>query len=373
MMQRKSRSGVVVQAGSLVSLMLALAACDAQRQDTNATGEPSERATAGPQPALPPDQRSLAPLVKRAAPAVVNIAVLQSSPLEQNPMLRDPFFRRYFGVPDAAVAPRLAAGSGVIVDAGRGLILTNHHVVANARVIEVTLTDRRKFEAELLGSDQPTDIAVLRIRGGDLPQVALGDSDAVEVGDYAMAIGNPFGLGQTVTAGIVSALARGLSADGYESYIQTDAPINPGNSGGPLIGMDGKIMGINSAIFGPGANVGIGFAVPAATAKFVMEQILQHGEVLRGQIGVIITETFTPPGSAAAPAEGALIADVAPNSPAAAAGLRRGDIVVAANGVPTATAAALRNAVGLTTIGSRLRLTVQRGDQRSEVAVQVRP
>ena len=321
----------------------------------------------------PPRQQSVAPLVRRAAPAVGSIAVLQSSPAEQNPLLRDPHFRRYFRVPDEVLRPRLAAGSGVIVDARRGLVLTNRHVVDNARAIEVRLTDRRVFEAELLGSDQASDIALLRIRGADLPQLPLGDSDQVQVGDDVVAIGNPFGLGQTVTAGIVSALERGLSEDGHESYIQTDAAINPGNSGGPLIGMDGTVIGINSAIFGPGANVGIGFAVPAATARFVMGQILEHGEVRRGRIGAGIADTLALRGEARPPAAGALIASVQPGSPASRAGLRPGDVVVAANGREIRTAMALRNAVGLTQVGNRLSLTVQRAEERLEMAVEVRP
>jgi S1-C subfamily serine protease len=320
---------------------------------------------------VPSNEVTVAPLIKRAAPAVVSIGVLQASPLQQNPLLRDPYFRRYFGVPDEALQPRLSAGSGVIVDGERGLVLTNHHVIESARAIEVVLPDRRRFEAELLGSDQASDIALLRIRGSELPHLPLGDSDQVQVGDYVVAIGNPFGLGQTVTAGIVSALGRGLSEDGYESYIQTDAPINPGNSGGPLIGMGGTVIGVNSAIFGPGANVGIGFAVPAATARFVMEQILEHGEVRRGQIGAVIADTLPPPGGARPPAAGALIATVQPGSSAARAGLRPGDIVVAANGRDTPTANSLRNAVGLTEVGGRITLTVQRAGERVELTAQV--
>ena len=364
----QSGTGLLLLVGLL---LLPASACRQQEADPN--GNAVAGAKEGEAAPLPADRLTLAPLAKRAAPAVVNIAVLQTSPLQQNPLLRDPYFRRYFGIPDAALQPRLAAGSGVIVDGGRGLVLTNHHVIDNARAILVTLPDRRRYEAELLGSDQPTDIAVLRIRGTSLPELPLGDSDAVEIGDYAMAIGNPFGLGQTVTAGIISALARGLSEEGYESYIQTDAPINPGNSGGPLIGMNGTVIGINSALFGPGANVGIGFAVPAATARFVLEQIMEHGQVRRGQIGVVIGDTLPPPGGATAPAEGALIAAVAPGSSAAQAGLRRGDIVVAANGRPTPTAVSLRNAVGLTEIGERLALTVRRDGEPVEIPVEVRP
>ncbi len=334
--------------------------------------EKPDGSNAQPAEVRPLDQRTLAPLVKRAAPAVVSIAVLQSSPAEQNPLLRDPFFRRYLGIPDEAVAPAIAAGSGVIIDGARGIILTNNHVVEGARLIEVALPDRRRFQAELVGTDKATDLAVLRVRAADLPQLSLGDSDRLQVGDYVIAIGNPFQLGQTVTAGIVSALDRGLSSEGYESYIQTDAPINPGNSGGPLIALDGSVIGINSAIFGPGANVGIGFSVPSATARFVLQQILEHGEVRRGSIGVAITETLPRRGSSGAPVPGALIAKVAPGSPAAAAGLRQGDIVIAANQRPTTTAAALRNAIGLSEAGKQINLTVERAGKRSEIPVTVR-
>ena len=349
------------------AFLLLAAACN-RSDELPREAEVTDSATGAP---VAPSRLTVAPLVAGAAPAVVSIGVLQASPLQENPLLRDPYFRRYFGVPDEALQPRLAAGSGVIVDARRGLVLTNHHVVDGAQAIEIVLADRRRFEAERLGSDEATDIALLRIRGSDLPQLPLGNSDEVRIGDYVIAIGNPFGLGQTVTAGIISALGRGLSEDGYESYMQTDAPINPGNSGGPLIGMGGNIVGINSAIFGPGANVGIGFAVPAQTARFVMEQILEHGEVRRGQIGAAIADTLPPRGGARAPATGALIAAVQAGSPAARAGLRPGDIVVAANGRETPTATSLRNAVGLTEIGERLTLTVQRGGQRLEVPVQV--
>ena len=355
----------------LLPLALVAGACDrGERGDGPDARTPGNAAI--PVTAVPPSRLTVAPLVDRAAPAVVSIGVVQASPLEQNPLLRDPYFRRYFGVPDHAVQPQLAAGSGVIVDGKQGLILTNHHVVENARAIEVVLPDRRQFEAELLGSDQASDIALLRIRGAELPQLPLGDSEEVHVGDYVVAIGNPFGLGQTVTAGIVSALGRGLSENGYESYIQTDAPINPGNSGGPLIGMGGTVIGINSAIFGPGANVGIGFAVPAATARFVMSQILKHGEVRRGQIGAAITDVLPSAGGKRQPASGAVIAGVQPGSPAARAGHVAGDIVVAPHGRPTPTATALRNAVGTTEIGDSLTLAVQRGGKREEISVQVR-
>ena len=226
-----------------------------------------------PVDAVPLSRLTLSPLVERAAPAVVNIAVLQSSPLEQNPLLRDPYFRRFLGVPEEALAPRISAGSGFIVDAARGLVLTNHHVIDNAQAVEVTVGDRR-LPARLLGSDPGTDIAVLQIPARDLKQLPLGNSDRLKVGDYVVAIGNPFEIGQTVTAGIVSALGRGRRG-GAPSYVQTDAPINPGNSGGPLISMRGEVIGINSAIIGPGeGNVGIGLAIPSNVARQVMEAIV---------------------------------------------------------------------------------------------------
>jgi S1-C subfamily serine protease len=237
-------------------------------------GEPAAALPAPvPVSAVPLSRLTLSPLVERAAPAVVNIAVLQTSPLDQNPLLRDPYFRYFFRVPDEALAPRLSAGSGVIVDARRGLVLTNHHVVRDARAIEVTIGERR-VEARLLGSDPATDIAVLQIPARGLTQLPLGDSDRLAVGDYVVAIGNPFEIGQTVTAGIVSALGRGRRGGG-STYVQTDAPINPGNSGGPLISMSGEVIGINTAIVGPGeGNVGIGLAVPSNVARRVMEIVV---------------------------------------------------------------------------------------------------
>lgn len=326
-----------------------------------------------PVTAVPLSQLTLAPLVERVTPAVVNIAVAQPSPFAQNPLLRDPYFRRF--LPEGALRPQLSAGSGVIVDAARGLVLTNHHVIDNARAVEVTLKDRRRFSAEIVGSDPATDVAVLRIRARGLTALPLGDSDGVKVGDYVMAVGNPFGLGQTVTAGIVSALGRGLTYDGYESYIQTDAPINQGNSGGALVSMRGELVGINTAIIGPaGGNVGIGFAVPANIARSVMEQIVRNGEVRRGQIGVAIQDLSADVLAVLGergPREGVLITAVEDGSPAERAGLRRGDIVTSANGRPIPSAAELRNAVGLTPVGGELRLDIVRRGERLNADVRV--
>jgi S1-C subfamily serine protease len=214
---------------------------------------------------------ALPELVRKASPAVVNIAVLQPSPLAQNPLLRDPFYRRYLGVPDSALQPAVSAGSGVIVDARNGLVVTNFHVVRNASLVEVGLKDGRHFEAAPVALSPELDLAVLRIEARDLPTLGLGDSSRLAVGDTVVAIGNPFGLGQTVTAGIISATDRPLGQDDSRRFIQTDAPINPGNSGGPLISLSGEVIGINSALFSPTqggqGNIGIGFAIPSNVVK----------------------------------------------------------------------------------------------------------
>jgi S1-C subfamily serine protease len=228
---------------------------------------------AAPRALVAPTGDSLSPLVKRTAPAVVNIATLQPSPAEQNPLLQDPFFRRYFGIPDAALQPAMAAGSGVIVDGAHGLVITNFHVVRNAQAVEVGLKDGRKLPADPVALAPELDLAVLKIDARDLPSLKLGDSSKLEVGDYVVAIGNPFNLGQTVTSGIISAMDRPLGRGDSRRFLQTDAPINPGNSGGPLIDLDGKVIGINSALFSPSqseasaGNVGIGFAIPSNDVK----------------------------------------------------------------------------------------------------------
>ena len=237
---------------------------------TSSGGEP--RALAAP------TEDSLSPLVKKTAPAVVNIATLQPSPAEQNPLLQDPFFRRYFGIPDAALQPAMAAGSGVIVDGRNGLVITNFHVVQNAQAVEVGLKDGRKLAADPVVLAPDLDLAVLKIDAKDLPTLKLGDSNKLQVGDFVVAIGNPFNLGQTVTSGIVSALDRPLGQGDPRRFVQTDAPINPGNSGGPLIDLHGEVVGINSALFSPSqseagaGNVGIGFAIPSNDVKKVLAQ-----------------------------------------------------------------------------------------------------
>jgi Do/DeqQ family serine protease len=308
---------------------------------------------------------TLAPLIERVAPAVVNIAVLVHSPEEQNPLLRDPFFRRFFGLQPPQ--PQLAAGSGVIVDAKHGYVLTNHHVVKDASEVAVTLKDKRRFTARVVGSDAGTDIALLQIPAEHLVEARFGDSDALAVGDFVVAIGNPFGIGQTVTSGIVSALGRsGLSPEGFEDFIQTDAPINPGNSGGALINLRGELVGINSAIIGPaGGNVGIGFAVPANMARAVMQQLVRYGEVRRGRLGIQMQDL--------AGREGAKIAQVQPDSPAAHAGLRAGDVVVAINGRPVHGAADLRAQLGVTPVGESVEMRIERGSELRTVRARIAP
>jgi serine protease Do/serine protease DegQ len=318
--------------------------------------------------AQPADGRglpTLAPIVNEVTPAVVNISVVTRAPMENNPLFRDPFFRRFFNLPDKPQRQEQSAGSGVIVDAARGLILTNHHVVKDAEQVLVTLKDRRQFPAKLVGADPGTDIAVLQVEAQRLTALRFGDSDALQVGDYVIAIGNPFGIGQTVTSGIVSALGRsGLSPEGYEDFIQTDASINPGNSGGALVNLRGELVGINSAILSAtGGNLGIGFAVPSGMARIVMNQIVRFGEVRRGRLGIEmadLTPALAKKLGVSAP-EGAVIAAVQPGSPADKAGLRGNDVVVALNGRPVRAAADLRARLGLTPVGEEVELRVLRG------------
>jgi len=273
--------------------------------------------------------------------------------------------------------PRLSAGSGVIVDAEKGLILTNHHVVADASEISVTLKDRRRFKAELVGSDQATDIAVLRVKASRLTALPFGNSDTLRVGDTVVAIGNPFGLGQTVTSGIVSALGRsGLNIEGYEDFIQTDASINPGNSGGALVTADGKLVGINTAIIGPaGGNVGIGFAVPIAMVSSVMKQLIDHGGVRRGRIGVAVQD-LTPDLADALKLtdnSGAVVGSVEDGSPAAHAGLQAGDVIVSVDNHPISSSADLRNRIGLTPVGSDVAVEYLRDGARKSVTIRIAP
>ena len=314
---------------------------------------------------------TLAPLLAEVTPAVVNISVESRQTADLNPLFNDPFFRRFFDMQPLPQQPKprnqMSAGSGVIFNADEGYVLTNHHVVENGDRIVVTLKDRRQFDAELIGSDPGTDIALLKIDAADLTALDLGDSDRLQVGDYVLAIGNPFGLGQTVTSGIVSALGRsGLNIEGYEDFIQTDASINPGNSGGALVTLDGRLVGINTAIIAPsGGNVGIGFAVPANMANAVVDQLIEFGEVQRGQLGVMIQD-FTPDLAEALGIEsgaGAVITQVETDSSAEAAGLRPGDVIVSVDGRSVAGSADMRRQIGLKRLGREIEIGVIRDGQ----------
>jgi Do/DeqQ family serine protease len=309
---------------------------------------------------------SLAPMVKRISPAVVNIATrgtVKEKTGQRNPLMDDPFFRRFFDVPpDAKPRERQfqSAGSGVIVDAKNGYIVTNYHVVENASEITVTLLDNRSFSAKVIGSDEGADIAVLQAKQPNLVAMSLGDSAHLEVGDFVVAIGNPFGLQHTVTAGIVSALGRtGINPEGYEDFIQTDASINPGNSGGALVNLKGELVGINSAILsGSGGNIGIGFAIPVNMVKGVMDQLIKYGQVKRGILGVNIYNVTPEIAKEFGLAEstGALVAGVAPGSSAERAGIKTGDIITAINGVTMKGAGELRNAIGMLRVGDKVEI-----------------
>lgn len=314
----------------------------------------------------PAPEFTIAPMLESVLPAVVNISTRTRSTVRRHPLLDDPFFRRFFDIPEEREQQRQkqSLGSGVIVDAAKGFVLTNHHVIDGADEITVTLRDQRQFNAEVVGSDPEVDLALIRIQAKELTALPFADSDQVRVGDFVVAIGSPFGLGQTVTYGIVSALGRSdLGIEGYEDFIQTDASINPGNSGGPLVNMHGKLVGVNTAIVGPsGGNIGIGFAIPGNMAGVIMAQISEYGEVRRGQLGVA-TQDLTPELAKAfrlARRGGALVAEVVEGSAAAAAGLRRGDVIVTLDGRPVASSSDLRNAVGLMRIGTRIELGVLR-------------
>ncbi|WP_290870214.1 trypsin-like peptidase domain-containing protein [Aquabacterium sp.] len=307
---------------------------------------------------------------RKAAPTVVS--VVTSSSAARHPKRNDPWFRYFFG--EQQGQPQSGVGSGVIVSP-EGYVLTNNHVVENMDDIEVMLTDGRKAMAKVIGTDPDTDLAVLKIDLDRLPSITFGDSDALLVGDSVLAIGNPFGVGQTVTAGIVSALGRNqLGINTFENFIQTDAAINPGNSGGALVDAAGNLVGINSAIYSrSGGNMGIGFAIPVSTARLVMESLIRDGLVTRGWIGVEprdltpdIAETFNLPVK-----EGVLISGVLQNGPAAQGGLRPGDVVVQVGSAPVANTSQLLNAVAALKPGQPAPIEVQRGAERLKLSVVV--
>jgi Do/DeqQ family serine protease len=337
-----------------------------------------------PEPAraeIPPLQQqglpSLAPMLKQTMPAVVNISVTSKQQVQTplGPFMEDPFFRRFFGVPEQPQEREAQSiGSGVIVDAAKGYILTNSHVVDQADTIKVRLNDDREFEAKLIGKDPETDIAVLQIKADKLIALPLSDSSKLEVGDYVVAIGSPFGLRQTVTSGIVSGLGRQGIGDGYEDFIQTDASINPGNSGGALVNLRGELVGINSMILSrSGGNIGIGFAIPTNLADSVMKQLIEFGSVQRGRIG-INGQNLTPELAKAfglKSTRGAVVTRVVPDSPADKAGLKAEDVILEANGKEIADFLQLRNMVGLMRVGEKVELSLLRGGKTRKVTVTI--
>ena len=305
---------------------------------------------------------TLAPMIKRVSPAVVNIAtrgtIRERSP--QNPLLEDPFFRRFFDIPDMGPRERQfqSAGSGVIFDAKNGYIVTNAHVIDNATEITVTLQDGRDLTAAVVGSDVPSDVAVLKVPSENLIQIPLGDSTKLEQGDYVVAIGNPFGLQHSATFGMVSGVGRsGINPEGYEDFIQTDASINPGNSGGALVNLRGELVGINSAILSrSGGNIGIGFAIPVNMARSIMDQLLKYGSVKRGLLGVNIY-SLTPDVAKSlglANTQGVLVSQITEGSAAEKAGIKAGDVITGINGQTIKSNSELRNSIGLSRVGDKL-------------------
>ncbi len=341
-------------------------------------------ASGAAQATWPPDAQaapvpSLAPMLETIDGAVVNLSVASPVPSAASPWARQPFFRRYFEAPPQR--RRGARGSGVIVDAARGYVITNHHIIQGGGEITVTTQDGRVFATELTGSDANSDIAVLKIAAAELPamplaEIPLGRSANLRVGDFVVAIGNPYGLGQTVTSGIVSALGRsGLGIEDYEDFIQTDAAINPGNSGGALVDLRGRLIGINTAIFSRhGGSVGIGFAIPIDMARRVMNQLIEHGNIRRGLLGVTMQD-LTPAlaeASGARDARGAVVTRVMPGSAADEAGLAVNDIIIGVNDTAVADGADLRNAIGLLRTGAQARVRFYRDGEPRTVAARIK-
>jgi len=309
---------------------------------------------------------TIAPMLERTMPGVVNISTKAWIRGSQNPLLEDPFFRYFFDVPrnEPRRKETQSLGSGVIIDAKKGYIITNNHVIDHADEITVTLRDGRELDAKLIGTDKEADIAILHVEANNLSSLPLADSDKLRVGDFVVAIGNPFGLGQTVTSGIISALGRsGLGIEGYEDFIQTDASINPGNSGGALVNFDGELIGINTAIIGPsGGNVGIGFAIPINMAKSIVQQLVEFGEVRRGSLGVVVQDINADLSSAFGlqTSKGVIVTQVVKGSTADKAGLKQGDIILSIDKHKINSSSELRNAIGLQRIGKPVELEIVR-------------
>jgi Do/DeqQ family serine protease len=369
------RAGVIVSLGLVVCL---LGACNRSRVAVESGTHPNPNSVS----AVPPSNPAVMPVasyadtVSKATPAVVTIhSQTRVRQPQQFPFMDDPFFRRFFGERGTQQAPnqptRQGLGSGVIVRED-GYILTNHHVIDGADQIEVDLNDNRSLQAQVVGSDPPSDLAVLKVNASGLPTLILGDSDRTRVGDVVLAIGNPLGVGQTVTMGIISAKGRqtGLSNGSFEDFLQTDAPINRGNSGGALVSTNGELIGINSQILSPsGGSIGLGFAIPSNMARSVMDQLIKTGQVRRGQLGIVVLEIPSEEASKLGVTQGpgVVIYRVQDGSGADRAGLRQGDVITALNGQPVTDPNSFRNTIAATAPGTEVTLTVKRDGSERQV------
>lgn len=346
----------------------------ASTSDPNAPGGANANST-GANPAVMP-VASYADVVNKVAPAVITVhSQMRVRQSQQYPFTDDPFFREFFGDRGLQQPPverqRQGLGSGVIIDAS-GYILTNHHVIDGADQIKVDLNDNRTLEARVVGSDPPSDLAVLKVEASNLPVLALGDSDRTRVGDVVLAIGNPLGVGQTVTMGIVSAKGRqtGLSNGSFEDFLQTDAPINQGNSGGALVSTASELIGINSQILSPsGGSIGLGFAVPSNMARTVLEQLIRTGKVRRGQLGITVLKIPSEEASKLGVVQGpgVVVYDVQAGSAADRAGLRKGDVITALNGVAITDPNTFRNMIAASAPGTEVTLTVKRAGSEQQL------
>ena len=318
---------------------------------------------------------TLAPMLEQVTPAVVNIAT-SGKVVQHSPLFNDPFFRRFFDIPDQPrERRRTGLGSGVIFDADNGFIITNNHVIEKADDIVVTLSDGRKLEATIVGTDPGADVAIIQVQAKNLTALKIANSDELRVGDFVVAIGNPFGLGQTVTSGIVSALGRtGLGIESYEDFIQTDASINPGNSGGALVNLRGELIGINTAIVGPsGGSVGIGFAIPVNMAQQIATQLIEHGEIRRGRLG-FTAQDLTPELAEAFGIDrrnGVVVARVEEGSPADEAGMKAGDVIISVNNDPVEDSADVRNMIGLIRVGTKIDIEILRNGKVKQLHAKI--